>query len=248
MKVIVQIALADLKLAHRTKIGYLVIGVFLIVCSLLFWVVENPYNILSTGIGDLRPFFDLIPWLLALLIPAIGMKNFTDEIQNRTIEVLFSKPISMVQLVLGKFLGLMIFIGFSIIPLLIYFLTLQVLMISEESIEWISHMSALLGIFLTALVFTSITLCVSIIFNHSVLVFIISLIICCFQYYAWFYLAQFSNNAEWYHALNRFGILHYYNGLSRGILNISDMVYYLFNILFFLYLSALFLERIKFQK
>ncbi|MCY3998606.1 MAG: ABC transporter permease subunit [Flavobacteriaceae bacterium] len=248
MKNIFQIAIGDLKLMHRTKIGYLIIGVYLIVNSLLFWIIENPYNILSTGIGDLRPFFELSPWLLALLIPAIGMKSFTDEIQNKTIEVLFSKPLSSSHLVLGKFFGLLLLICVSLIPLLIYFFTIQLLIVSNGSFELISHLSGLMGIFLIALVFSAITLCLSLLLKNSVLVLIIGLIICCFHYYGWFYLAELSSSTQWFNALKSFGIIDHYKGLSKGILNVSDIVYYLLNILLFLYLSTLFLERLKFQK
>ena len=233
---------------HRTKIGYLVISIYLIMSSLLFWIIDNPYNILSTGIGDLRPFFELSPWLLALLIPAIGMKSFTDEIQNQTFEILFSKPISISELVLGKFFSLLILIYVTLIPLLIYFFAIKFLIVSNDSFEWMSHLSGLLGIFLTGLVFSSITLCVSILLKNSILVFIISFVICCFHYYAWFYLAQLSSNTELYDTLNSFGIIDHYIGISKGILKISDILYYLFTILLFLYLCTLFIERLKFQK
>ncbi len=233
---------------HRTKIGYLIIGAYLIVNSLLFWIIKNPYNILSTGIGDLRPFFELSPWLLALLIPAIGMKSFTDEIQNKTIEILLSKPISSSHLVLGKFLGLSLLICISLIPLLIYFFAVQLLIVSSGSFELMSQLSGLLGIFLIAMVFSAITLCLSLLLKNSVLVIIIGLIICCFHYYGWFYLAELSNNTQWYDALKNFGILDHYMGLSKGILNVSDIIYYLLNIVLFLYASTLFLERLKFHK
>jgi ABC-2 type transport system permease protein len=84
-------------------IGYLVIAIpdYQRVIPLGF---EGDYNILNTGFADMSPFFTLAPWILIFLIPAITMRSFADE-KTGTLELLLTKPLSLWQIVNGKFLG-----------------------------------------------------------------------------------------------------------------------------------------------
>jgi len=88
-----------------SPIGFLVIGVFLIVNGLFLWLFKSDFNILDFGFADLSPFFTLAPWVLLFLIPAVTMRSFSDEKKQGTLELLLTKPISNLKIVLGKFLG-----------------------------------------------------------------------------------------------------------------------------------------------
>jgi len=85
-----------------SPVGYLVISLFLVVTGLFLWVFEGEFNIPSTGFADLAPFFQLAPWIFIFLIPAITMRSFSDEQKTGTLELLLTKPISTLQLVLGN--------------------------------------------------------------------------------------------------------------------------------------------------
>jgi ABC-2 type transport system permease protein len=69
---------------------------------------EGDYNILNTGFADMSPFFTLAPWIF--LIPAITMRSFADEKKQGTLELLLTKPLSLWQIVNGKFLGALLLI------------------------------------------------------------------------------------------------------------------------------------------
>ena len=62
-----------------TPIGYLVIGLVLVINGLLLWVFKGDYNILDNGFADLSAFFSLMPWMLLFLVPAITMRSFSEE-------------------------------------------------------------------------------------------------------------------------------------------------------------------------
>ena len=114
------IVLREIKSFFGSPIGYLVIAIFLIINGLFLWVFEGDYNILNTGFADLTPFFTLAPWILIFLIPAVTMRSFSDEKKQGTLELLLTKPLSIWQIVNGKFLGALLLIVMAIIPTFIY--------------------------------------------------------------------------------------------------------------------------------
>ena len=85
-----------------SPMGYLVIGVFLLVNSLFLWVFKGEFNVLDYGFADLSSFFFLAPWVLIFLIPAVTMRSFADEVKLGTLELLLTKPIKIWELVLGN--------------------------------------------------------------------------------------------------------------------------------------------------
>ena len=96
--------LREIKSFFGSPIGYLVIAIFLLLNGLFLWVFEGEYNILNSGFADLSPFFTISPWILIFLIPAVTMRSFSDEMKQGTLELLLTKPISIWEIVVGKYL------------------------------------------------------------------------------------------------------------------------------------------------
>ena len=88
-----------------SPIGYLVIAIFLLLNGLFLWLFKGEFNVLDYGFADLSSFFLLSPWILIFLIPAVTMRSFSDEKKQGTLELLLTKPISHLQIVLGKYFG-----------------------------------------------------------------------------------------------------------------------------------------------
>ena len=106
----------ELNLFFASPIAYLVIAVFLLINGLFLWVLKGEFNILNAGFADLNSFFFITPWFFIFLIPAITMRSFSDEIRSGTIEILKTKPITVWQIVIGKFLGSFILIIIALTP------------------------------------------------------------------------------------------------------------------------------------
>ena len=104
-------------------IGYVVMVVFLLLTGLFLWVFDGDTNILSSSYADLSPFFYIAPWVFLFLIPAITMRSFAEERKTNTIELLLTKPLSINQLILGKFFAALILVIITLIPTLIYVIT-----------------------------------------------------------------------------------------------------------------------------
>ncbi len=104
--------------------GYIAIIVFLLLTGLLLFVFPDT-SILDFGYASLEKFFDLAPWVLLLLIPAICMRSFSEEFRAGTFEILQSRPVTYGQIVMGKYLAALFVIGIALLPTWIYFYSVQ---------------------------------------------------------------------------------------------------------------------------
>ena len=103
----------ELQLYFSGILGYLIIGVYLLINGLLLWVFNGPFNLLEGGYASLNNYFGLAPWVFLFLIPAVSMRVFSDEIKTGMMELLAVRPISAAQLVVAKYLGALIVVILS---------------------------------------------------------------------------------------------------------------------------------------
>ena len=121
--------------------GIIAIAVFLIVNGLVLFVFED--NLLDFGYATLDRFFELSPWILLLLVPAITMRSFAEEFRTGTWEVLRTQPITLWQLMLGKYLGALFVVVIALVPTFFYAILLQGLA-ADPGLDW----GATLGCFI----------------------------------------------------------------------------------------------------
>src|SRR5882672_12879922 len=119
----------ELRQFFSSLTGYIAIIVFLLVNGLMLFVFEN--NIFDFGYATLDRFFQLAPWILLLLIPAITMRSFADEFKAGTYELLQTRPLSRWQIIGGKYLGSLMVVVIALLPTLVYFFSIQSLSSSE---------------------------------------------------------------------------------------------------------------------
>jgi len=91
-------------------VGYLAMLIFIIACGLFLWVVPSS-SILDYGYASMDRFFELAPWFLLLLIPSVTMRAFAEEFRTGTIEWLSTKPISNINIVLGKYFASVVLVA-----------------------------------------------------------------------------------------------------------------------------------------
>ena len=180
----------ELRQFFSSLTGYIAIIVFLLVNGLMLFVFRND-NILDFGYATLDRFFQLAPWILLLLIPAITMRSFADEFKGGTFEILQTRPLSRWQIVGGKYLGSLIVVLIALLPTIIYFFSIQALS-SNEGIDTGATIGSYIGLFFLAAVFTAIGICISSFTNNAVVAFIISLIACALLYYGFNAISQFA--------------------------------------------------------
>jgi ABC-2 type transport system permease protein len=225
----------ELRQFFSSLTGYIAIIVFLLVNGLVLFVFEN--NILDFGYATLDRFFQLAPWILLLLIPAITMRSFAEEFKTGTYEILQTRPLSRLQIISGKYLGSFIVVLIALLPTIIYIFSIQRLS-SNEGIDTGATIGSYIGLFFLAAVFTAIGICCSSFTNNAVVAFIISLVSCALLYYGFSAISKMpalSNGADYYVEMT--GIDFHYRSLSRGLVDTRDVIYFLSVIFLFFFIT-----------
>ncbi|MBK5272677.1 MAG: gliding motility-associated ABC transporter permease subunit GldF, partial [Bacteroidia bacterium] len=215
----------ELRQFFSSLTGYIAIIVFLLVNGLVLFVF--PDNILDFGYATLDRFFQLAPWILLLLIPAITMRSFAEEFKTGTYEILQTRPLSRWQIIAGKYFGSLIVVLIALIPTIIYIFSIQNLS-SNEGIDIGATIGSYIGLFFLAAVFTAIGICCSSFTNNAVVAFIISLIGCALLYYGFSAISQMpalNSGADYY--VEMAGIDFHYRSISRGLIDSRDIIYFL---------------------
>jgi ABC-2 type transport system permease protein len=221
-----------------SPVGYLVVGLFLITNGLFLWVLKGDYNIFNYGFADLSGYYFLAPWLFLFLIPAITMKSFSEEKKQGTLELLLTKPISLTQLILGKYLGALCLITIALIPTLLYILTVYQLGNPVGNIDLGSTIGAYIGLFGIAMIYSAIGIFTSTISNNQIVSFILAVLICFTMYFGFETLSEIS--IEFIDVL---GIKTHYNSISKGIIDSRDVIYFISATALFLFWTKLTLAK-----
>ena len=172
------ILLREINSFFGSPIGYLVIALFLLFNGLFLWVFNGDYNLLNSGFADMTPFFTLAPWVLLFLIPAVTMRSFSDEKKQGTLELLLTRPISIWDIVLGKFFGAICLIVLAILPTLLYVYVLYMLGYPVGNIDLGSTLGSYFGLLFLVAAYTAIGICTSTLTENQIVAFILSVCIC----------------------------------------------------------------------
>ncbi|MDA9851614.1 ABC transporter permease subunit [Flavobacteriaceae bacterium] len=219
------IAKRELRFYFSNLTGYLVIGSYLLINTLFLWFFDTPFQLLNSGFGDLTPFFEMSPWLLLLLIPALSMRSFSEERTTGTLELLLTKPLRPVEIFGGKFIGVALILFIALIPTSLNIVAINALLVPQSELDWGSFIASYLALILVALLFLCMSLCCSLIFRNQVTSFLMAVLVCFTQFFVWNFLADFSALPWVYEWISDLGIQTHYSSLSRGVLQIEDLIY-----------------------
>jgi ABC-2 type transport system permease protein len=237
------IVFREIKSFFGSPIGYLVIALFLIGNGLFLWVFEGDYNILNTGFADLTPFFTLAPWILIFLIPAVTMRSFSDEKKQGTLELLLTKPISLWEIVNGKFLGAFLLIVMAIIPTFIYVEVVWNLGSPEGNLDLGSTLGSYFGLLFLIAAYSAIGIFTSSVSENQIVSFIIAVFLCFFFYFGFQGLASFLPSFSSF--ISYFGMQDHYKSMSRGVIDTRDVIYFISIAVLFLSFTVFNLKSIK---
>ena len=222
--------------------AYIAMAVFLLLSGLFLFVFPDT-NLLDYGYATLEKFFELAPWILLLLVPAITMRSFADEFKAGTFEVLRTSPVTSWQVILGKYFGSLVVILCALLPTVIYIYTIQQLA-PQAGIDVGGTAGSYLGLIFLVAVFTAIGICCSSFSNNAVVAFLIGAFVCFLMYNAFNAISRipaFSAGADYY--IEMFGIDFHYRSLSRGVVDTRDLIYFLSLIFGFLFITNRNLEK-----
>jgi len=226
-------------------IGILVVLVFLVINGLLLWVFDSPFNIYNAAYADLNLFFELAPWVFMFLIPGICMKSFSEEQRKGTLELLFTKPISLNQLILGKFLGAFVLCLVAVLPTLIYIFSIQSLASETAQIDYGAIAASYFGLVFLIAVYTAIGIFSSTLSDNQLVAFIVSVLLCLLMFYGFFSLNNSSIFGNDIFVLEYLSLNSHYRSIMRGVIDTRDLVYFISIFILFLVLTK---QRLKLLK
>jgi ABC-2 type transport system permease protein len=225
--------------------GYITMAVFLIITSLFLWVFPNNFNILDFGYAQLDSLFIISPFIFLFLVPAITMRSFAEENKSGTIELLLTRPLSDLKIIMAKFLASLILFFIAIVPTIVYYISIYLLGLPVGSIDSGGVIGSYIGLFLLGAVFISIGLFSSSISNNQIVAFLISVLLSGFLLVGFDYIYNFSLFGSFDLILKSLGIMNHYNSISRGVIDLRDLVYFIGLTAFFIVLTKLSLESRK---
>lgn len=218
------IILREVKSFFGSIMGYLVIVVFLVVNGLFLWGLDTEFNIPKSGFADLSPFFKLAPWILLFLIPAVTMKSFSEELKQGTIELLLTKPLTVWQIVLGKFFGALVLFCIAILPTLFYIYILSDYSLTIMPLDYGSIIGSYFGLLFLASAYTAVGVFSSTLSENQIVAFIMAVLLCLFFFVGIDELSKvLGSSGEW---IEKLGINYRFKSMGRGVIDTRDLLYF----------------------
>ena len=216
--------------------GYMVMAVFLSSLGLLLWVFPES-SLLSYGYADMSAFFGLCPYVLIFLIPAITMRSYAEERRLRTLELLFTAPVSVSEVVLAKFLACCCLLMLCLLPSLVYYGSLYALGNPVGNIDSAQVAGGYLGLLLLGAAFCAIGQSSSALCTNQLVAFVLSAFVCFMSYFGLSALAS----ADIWGWQGKFAELlslsYHYDALGRGVIDLQEVVFFAGFTSFFLLLT-----------
>lgn len=207
--------------------GYIVIVVFLVVNSLFMWVFPGQWNILDSGYAGLDTLFFLAPWVFLFLVPAVTMKMIAEEKRLGTMELIYSKPVTERGIIWGKYLASVLLVLMALLPCLIWYVSIYSLGETPGNIDRGGTWGAFIGLFFLAAIYASVGIFASSLTDNQVIAFIIAVLICFVLYAGFDSFAYLPGLKRFDEFIVNLGINEHYKSMSRGVLDIRDVAYYL---------------------
>lgn len=199
--------LKELRYYFSTPIAYIVIGLYLLAISLFLWVIPGQWNIIDSGYAQVDGLFQLSPWLFMLLCPALTMRLFSEERQSGIWDLIRTKPISLGRVVTGKYLAAWTLVLIGLLPCFVHYFVVAYMAEPMGNLDSGAFLGSFIGLILLSGTFMSIgLLCAT--FSKSQIVCFITSVLACFVLY-WTI------------------IQNYYTSISRGVLDLRDLVFFL---------------------
>ena len=217
----------ELRQFFSSLIGYIAICVFLLLVGFIVWFAPES-NILDSGYANLEYFFYIAPFILMMLIPAITMRSFSEEMQSGTFELLATRPLTDTDIIFGKFFAALALVLAAIAPTLIYFYTVYHLADPIGNVDIGGIIGSYFGLIFLSAVFVSISLFTSSITKSQIVAFIVGAFICFIFYFAIEGLAKlgaFYGKSDY--LVEQIGLFSHYESIGRGIVDTRDVVYFL---------------------
>lgn len=194
----------ELAYYFSTPIAYIVIGLYLLAVSLFLWVIPGQWNIIDSGYAQTDGLFQLSPWLLMLLCPALTMRLFAEERQTGTWDMLIVQPISITRIVAGKFFAAWTLMLIALIPNIVHYFIVYTIAEPVGNIDGGQFAGSFIGLIMMSGTFLAIGMLAGSFTKSQIVAYVLGAL-CCFILY-WVLLQN------------------HYSAVSRGVIDLVDVL------------------------
>lgn len=238
------IFLKEIASFFNSLIAYIVMAVFLTAVGLIVWVFPDS-NILDYGYADLGSFFGLAPYVLIFLIPAITMRSLAEEVRNGTMELLLTKPLRNVDLILGKFLANWVLVVLILLPTLIYYYSVYQLGNPVGDVDSAAVLGSYIGLMLFSGVLVSMGIWASSLNDNQIVAFILGVFLAFVWYIGFSAVSGMFGDGAATNLLSGLALDVQYQALGKGLIDSRNVTYLLSLIVFFIFLTLWRVEGLR---
>jgi ABC-2 type transport system permease protein len=226
----------------NTLTGYLLIILFLLLNSLFMWVFNGPMNLLEGGYATLDTLFILAPWVFLVLIPAITMRSFSEEIRTGTLDLLLTRPLTVFQIITTKYLATLVLILLSLIPTLVYYFSIHLLGFPVGNIDTGGTWGSYIGLLFLAGAYAAIGIFCSSLTDNLIISFLLAAFLSLFMCFGFEQIGTMMKIGKIGEFVLSLGIIEHYRSMSRGVIDTRDLVYFVAVIAIFLIMTKAWFE------
>lgn len=235
----------EIKSFLSSIIGYIFILIYLIASGLFHWIISMNTNLLEGTEADLIPFFNLSPVIFLILIPAITMRSIAEERRTGTIELLFTRPISDFQILMAKYLAGVTLLIIALLPTFIYYLSMHYLGDPVGVIDDGATFTSYIGLILLGSTFVAIGIFASSITSSQIVAFIVAMFLSWIFYDGLNLLGSYNLMGKFDLIVQYMGMTYHYDAIKRGVIDTSDVIYFITLIALFIFAALTVIKSIK---
>ena len=199
--------LKELRYYFSSPIAYIVIGLYLLAISLFLWVIPGQWNIVDSGYAQVDGLFQLSPWLMMLLCPALTMRLFAEERQSGIWDLIRTKPISLWRIVLSKWAAAWILVLIGLLPCFVHYFIVANMAEPVGNLDSGAFLGSMLGLVMMSGCFLAIGVLAATWSKSQIVCFILGALLCFILF--WVLLQE------------------HYQSISRGVLDLRDVFWFL---------------------
>ena len=196
----------ELTYYFASPVAYIVIGLYVLAVSLFLWVIPGSWYIIDNGYADLRGLFELSPWLLMLLCPALTMRLISEERQSGTWDLLRAKRVSVSRIVLAKYAAAWVLTLLAVLPNALHYAIVYYVAEPMGNVDGGVFIGSMAGLALLSALFTAIGLLAASLTRSQIVAYIVGATACLALY--------------WVAAQARF------SAIGRGVIDLRDVLFF----------------------
>ena len=197
----------ELSYYFSTPIAYIVIALFLLAISLFLWVIPGQWNVIESGYAQVDGLFQISPWLLMLFCPALTMRLFAEERQSGTWLLLRAQPIALWKIVVGKYMAAFVLTVLALLPCAVHYFIVFYMAEPIGNIDGGQFIGSMMGLVFLSASFTGVGMLCSTLTKSQLVSFILGGVSCFILFWV--------------------TLQDHYSSISRGVVDLRDVVFFL---------------------